>query len=118
MDLVHDCLDAQLVDRAGRKIGRIDSIVIALDDDGPPRVVAVECGPLPLARRIHPRLAAWLGGWLRRRGSPLSTPYRIAWSQLRSAGRDFAIDADAASTPLDAGERWTRENVIGRIPGA
>lgn len=118
MDLVHDYLDAQRVDRAGTKIGRIDSLVIAVDGDGPPRIVAAESGPVPLARRIHPRLAAWLAGWLRRRGSPLAQPYRIAWAELRPYGRDFAIGIEGASTPLDAGERWTREHVVCRIPGA
>lgn len=118
MDLIHDVLDAQLRDRDGRKIGRIDSIVIALDGDGPPRVVAAEVGPVALAARVHPRVAAWLSGWLRRRGSVLASPYRIEWAALRRVDNDFTIDADASSVPITAGEQWTREQFIGRIPGA
>lgn len=118
MDLIHDVLDAQLLDRAGRKIGRIDSIVVSLDGDGPPRVVAAEAGPVALAARIHPRAAAWIAGWLQRRGSVLAKPYRIEWASLQRVDNDFRIDVDAQSVPITAGERWTREHVIGRIPGA
>ena len=119
MELIHDVLDAQLLDRKGRKIGRVDSIVVALDVAGPPRVVGVESGPVPLAARVHPALAARLSAWLRRRGSVLATPYRIAWSSLRRDGNDFAVDdTDAGTTPIFAGERWTREHLIGHVPGA
>ena len=118
MELIHDVLDAQLRDRDGRKIGRIDSIVIAVDDAGPPRVVAVECGPVPLAMRVHPRLASWLARWLQRRRPVLAVSWRIDWSALRRADNDYVVDAADARVPAQAGERWTRERVIDRIPGS
>ena len=55
MDLVRDVLDKQLVDRHGTKMGRVDGIVVELRPGRPPEVIALETGPLTLARRIAGR---------------------------------------------------------------
>ena len=118
MNLVHDALDAQVVDRHGIRIGRVDGIVLTWDDGAPPCVAFIELGPVPLAHRLHPRIGAWLVRWLRGRGSAMAEPFRVPWTALRRTGNDFAIDCEAADTPAWAGEHWTRERVVGRIPGA
>ena len=66
MNLTRDILDQQVVDRAGQRLGKVDGVILELRDGEPPRVAAIEIGPVTLTRRIHPRLAEWLGGWLRR----------------------------------------------------
>src|SRR5437762_7806215 len=60
MDLVRDLLDAQLVDRQDRQIGRVDGVLLEVRDGEPPRVAAMEVGAITLARRLHPALGRWL----------------------------------------------------------
>ena len=52
MDLVRDDLDKQLGDRQGKPIGRIDGIVMEIEEGRQPRVVAVEVGSVAQARRL------------------------------------------------------------------
>jgi hypothetical protein len=60
MDLIRDVLDNQLVDRNGRKMGKVDGIAIELRENKPPRLAYIETGAPTLARRLHPRLARWV----------------------------------------------------------
>jgi hypothetical protein len=71
-----------------------------------------------LIRRIHPRLAEWLGGWLRRHGPRSDGTLRIPWSKVRAIGVDVRVDLIADGTPARAWEEWLREHVVRRIPGA
>ncbi len=118
MRIVHDCLDAQLIDRNGTKMGRVDSIVAVIDDEGPPCIVAIEIGPVPLAHRLHPRIGRWVARWLERRGARAARPYRIEWDLVTRDGNDFKVDVDARETPTWALEDWTRAHLVDRIPGA
>lgn len=56
MDIIRDVLDNQLVDRHQRKMGRVDGIVVELQEGQPPRLAYLEVGFPVLARRIHPHL--------------------------------------------------------------
>ncbi|HEX8073129.1 MAG TPA: hypothetical protein VF546_24490 [Pyrinomonadaceae bacterium] len=118
MDLVRDCLDKQLVDRRGRKMGRVDGIVLAWEPGAQPRVVGIEVGAVTQAARLHPRLGAWLARFVRRRGRAQADPYRIPWAKVTPTGNDVTVGVEAERTPALAWERWLREHVIGRIPGA
>ncbi len=121
MRIVHDCLDAQLLDRRGTKMGRVDSIVAVVDDeapDRPPTVVAIEIGAVPLAHRLHPRIGRWVARWLARRDAANARPFRIDWSDLRRRGNDFVVDVDARDTPAWTSERWAASRIVKRIPGA
>ena len=59
MDLVRDVLDELLRDRRGRKMGRVDGIVLELRDGEPPRVVALHSGLETLARREGRLTVRW-----------------------------------------------------------
>ena len=52
MDLIRDCLDKQIEDRAKRRMGRMDGIILELDSDRPPRVAYAELGVTTLMNRI------------------------------------------------------------------
>lgn len=48
MDLVRDMLDKKVVDRNGRDMGRVDSIILRIDGGEAPSVLALELGPAVL----------------------------------------------------------------------
>ncbi len=117
MRLVHDVLDARLVDRNDLLFGRVDRIVIRVEGDEPPTIVAIEIGAVAIAERAHPRLGRWMSRLLARGRGP-ARPFAIAIALLTRDGNDFRADLDATTTPAWAGEQWARERLVGRIPGA
>ena len=118
MDLVRDVLDKQVLDRRGRKMGKVDGIVLELRDDGPPRVACIEIGLAVLVRRlIH------VGGDLvalveRRLGIRGGDPVRVPAAKIREAGIDVHLDLDASETEALAWEEWLGKHVVRRIPGS
>ncbi len=118
MEIVREVLDKQVLDRKGRKVGKVDGIVLELRDGRAPRLAWAELGSVTLARRFHPRLAAWAVRWAAWWGVTSGRPLRVPWSKLRRSGLDMAIDVDLEDTPAFAVEEWLRRKLIGRIPGA
>jgi hypothetical protein len=116
--LVRDLLDAQLVGRDDRFVGRVDGILIELRDGAPPRVAAMEVGAVTMARRLHPRLAQWLRRaairWL-----PVSwRPVRLPLTLLRDVGVDIELGTDEATERrLLRLELWMRRHIVNRVPG-
>jgi hypothetical protein len=117
MDLMRDCLDKQLDDRNKRRMGRVDGIILDLEDGRQPHVAYVEVGVKTLLNRLSPRLADVVAGWLKKLG--VSTdPYRIAWGKIKVGLNTVEADVEAEKTPALEWELWLRKKVIGRIPGA
>jgi hypothetical protein len=118
MELIRDVLDKQLIDNKQRKIGKVDGIIMTLDDNGPPRITFIEMGAVTLARRLHPRLGDSVAKLLRRYGLTNGEPYRIPWSKTVVTGIDVSVAIDAQKTPALAWETWLRNKIVGRIQGA
>jgi sporulation protein YlmC with PRC-barrel domain len=119
MELVHDVLDKQVVDRNGIKMGRVDGIVVELRAAQPPKLVAIELGTLAIAHRVGPRtarLAAWLVS--RVSGADRRQPHRIDWRDIAEIGLDVRLDLDVGQTTVHDWQKWLRERIIDRIPGA
>jgi hypothetical protein len=118
MNLVHDVLDKLLVDRDDRPIGRVDSIVLALSDDGPPRVKYLETGVVAAARRLHPALGRWVRRvalrWLR----VVLPTTRVSPALFRDLGVDIELDVDASRDRrfLRLEKRLAR--VVAKMPGS
>lgn len=114
--LVHDVLDAQLVDRKQQKMGRVDGLVIELRDGEPPRVAELLIGGSVLAERIGRWMVA-----LVRVGSRLfhiePAVTRIPFEQVRVIGACLELDLDARSTNALRTELWLDEHIVCRIPG-
>lgn len=116
--LVHDVLDAQLVDRRGERLGRVDGLTIELRRDEPPRVATILVGGSILAERLGRRPARWavaLRRWWRL-GNAM--PTQIPFEAVREIADTVKVEVDAMSTPALTWERWLREKFICRIPGA
>ena len=118
LDLVHDVLDAQLIDRRKRKIGRVDSLVLTLADGRPPRVTAILVGGPVRAERI----GRWMQlvaramralGRVQRRGVSV-----IPFRHVRCIADTIQVDVDGDE--LEAGhlDSWLAEHVVRHIPGS
>jgi sporulation protein YlmC with PRC-barrel domain len=118
MDLIRDVLDKQVSDQRGHPMGKVDGIIAEIHEGQPPRLLWLEVSGTALARRLHPRLGRW-GQALARRFSPThGRSCRIPWSRIHEFGSSIRVDIAAESTTAVAWERWLRDRVIGRIPGA
>jgi len=107
MDLMRDCLDKQLEDSNKRRMGRVDGIILEVEDGRQPRVAYIEVGVKTLMNRFSSRLARLA-----------SEPYRIAWGKVKVGLNKVVADVEAEKTPALEWELWLRKKVIGRIPGA
>ncbi|MDQ1555821.1 MAG: hypothetical protein QOI02_823 [Actinomycetota bacterium] len=106
-------LDRQVIDDTGKPVCVVDDIEVAgielgqrmLRDAPAPTIDALLSGPVFLTRVFGGR-------------PPTSRLFRIPWAKVRNLGT--AIELSVGSESLDASwtERWTRDHVIGRIPGA
>ena len=54
LHLARDLEDKRVVDRNGRKIGRVDRVVLSQPRNGMAHVIAIEIGPTALGTRLHP----------------------------------------------------------------
>ena len=114
--LVHDVLDAQLVDRKQQKMGRVDGLVIELRDGEPPRVAELLVGGSVLAERIGRWMVA-LTGALSRLLRIEAEVTRIPFEQVRVIGSCVELDLDARETNTLRTERWLDDHIVCRIPG-
>jgi len=116
--LAHDVLDAQLVDRVQEKIGRVDGLLLELEEGRPPRVATIVIGGAARAERV--------GGWfvaLRRTlralfGQRAEHVSRIPFAKVRRIGDTIELDVDEQTLESEHLERWLKEHVVCRIPGA
>ena len=110
MDLMRDCLDKLLEDGNKRRMGRVDGIILDIEDGRQPQVAYIEVGVKTVMSRLSPRLANVLA---RRQ-----QPYRIPWGKVKVGLNKVTADVEAEKTPALEWELWLRKKVIGRIPGA
>lgn len=103
MDLVRDLLDKLVVDEQGREMGRVDSILIDVRAGSPPRVSAMERGPLVLVSRIVPAWGAWL---------PRHQP--IPFSEIVDVQSEIKVDRTDAEHPARASRELRVDRLLGR----
>ena len=117
MDLIRDCLDKQIDDHGKRRMGRVDGIILEIEEGRPPRVAYIELGVKTLMSRLSRRLGR-ITDRLMKRFDIEPDPYRIPWSKVRVGLNRVEADVEAEQTPALQWELWLRKKVIGRIPGA
>jgi hypothetical protein len=117
MELVRDCLDKQLDDSSKRRMGRVDGIILVLEENRAPRVAYIEVGVTTLMNRLSVRVGRVVARWMRNRGIP-ADPFRIPWGKLKIGLNQVIADVEAEKSPALEWELWLRKRVIGRIPGA
>jgi len=116
VNLVHDVLDKQIIDRSKCHVGRVDGIALELRDGEPPRVAYVEAGFAVTGRRLARWLARLARGTRDAMGERVGGTTRIPWSQVTCIGNEIEVDLQAEETPALALERWLREHVVCKVP--
>ena len=109
-----DVIDQQVVDANGRLMGKVDGVVLELHQDGEARLAGIVIGGTTLLWRLNRRLARWADAKLGGEGRVTYVP----WSKVRKLGVDIKVEVDAPRTASFHWERWVRDHIIGRIPGA
>lgn len=113
-------LDRQLVDRDGRLAGKVDDLELTVPDGGgPPLVTAILAGPGALSRRVGGRFGAWLEAVANRlRDGDARRPARVAFGVVKRIGSAVELSVPRAELETNRLEAWTRDHLIGRLPGA
>jgi sporulation protein YlmC with PRC-barrel domain len=113
-------LDRQLIDSDGRMAGKVDDLELELPEGGgPPVVTAILSGPGALSRRIGGRAGAWLEAVANRlRDGDDRRPARVSFGVVKRI--ESAVDLSVAKADLESNrlEVWTRDHLIGHLPGA
>lgn len=113
-------LDRQLIDKVGRLAGKVDDLELEFPDGGgPPLVTAILAGPGALSRRVGGRFGSWLEAVTNRlREGDDRRPARVSFAVVKRIRS--GIELSVAKTELETNrlEAWTRDHLIGRLPGA
>jgi hypothetical protein len=121
LDVGLSVLDRQILDRDGAMAGKVDDLELAFPQEGsgPPYVTAILSGPGALGRRLGGRLGAWLES-VHSRLHPLEQPgpARVPFSVVKRVNDHVELVVSHETLDSNRLERWVREFIIGRIPGA
>jgi sporulation protein YlmC with PRC-barrel domain len=114
-------LDRQILDMNGRYSGNVDDLELTFPEDGsgPPIVTAILAGPGALAHRIGGRLGAWIESVHRRlHPEEIPGPARIGFGVVKKIDNHIEVSVEEKELAVDLFQRWTRDRIIGKIPGA
>ena len=112
-------LDRQLVDSEGMFAGKVDDLELTVPAEGAPYVTAILAGPGSLSRRVGGRLGGWIEA-IHRRLHPEEEPgpASVSWGVVREVGSSIRLSVSKDTLAVDRFDAWTRDHVIGRIPGS
>lgn len=116
LDLVHDVLDMQLLDRAGEKMGRVDGVTLEIREGEPPRVAELLVGGTVLADRIGAWMVA-LGQLFEHVTGAKPVVTRIPFAVVQEISSTITLDAQGGATTALRTERWL-DRIVCRIPGS
>ena len=112
-------LDRQLVDSDGRLAGKVDDLELELPEGGgPPLVTAILAGPGALGRRIGGRLGALVEAAADRLRDGERRPARVSFAVVKRIGSAVELSVPRAELETNRLEAWTRDHLIGHLPGA
>jgi hypothetical protein len=114
-----ELLDHQLVDRAGYLAGKVDDLELEIPDAGDlPVVTAVLSGAGALAAQIGGAAGRWLAAVERRVSADADGPARISFALVAGIDSSVHLRADREELDSNRAERWARDVLIAKIPGA
>jgi hypothetical protein len=117
MDLIRDLLDKHVVDRNGREMGRVDSVVVEIRRDAPPRVAAIELGLAVLVHRVRPLFSRSVAALEHAFGVGEGQPVRIGTGDILDVNDHVKVDRAFGETAAATVEQRLRA-WISAIPGS
>lgn len=117
MDVVRDVLDAAVVDRNGREMGRVDGILLDHRSGEPLRLLAVVIGPAALGDRLHPAVGRFARRLEKTVGLDTRRPTRIDFADVDHIGDKIRLRLTIGETAVAAVEERLRRWVL-RLPGS
>ena len=113
-----ELLDRQVVDADGYLLGKVEDLRFVVPPDGPPILAALRLGQRALGRRLDGRLGRWWES-VATRLAGTEEPLEISVDNVRALGPSVEVTLHAADLPgATAAERWWRDALVARIPGA
>lgn len=110
-------LDHQIVACDGYLAGNVDDLELEQLDDGRIVVTALLSGGAAWARRIEGRLGAAIES-IEDRLAEQDTPSRIDFALVGDVDSVVTLTTGREGLETNRAEQWTRDHVIGHIPGA
>jgi len=114
--LVRDVLDHLMIDKKDDPMGRVDGIVIAVEEGERPRVVELQGGMVVLGNRLGERIGRWIRLAAMRWGLVRGKRTRVAWKEVRWIEIEVKEDVEGNQTPALEWEHWLGEKVIAKLP--
>lgn len=113
-----DLLDRQIVDRDGELVGKVDDVELSDPNEGRLRVTALLLGPQAYGHRLGGRLGTWIAA-AGTRLAGTSEPIRIPIDLVDEIAVSIKLNVHIAEVGrAESLDRWLRDHLIGRIPGA
>ena len=116
--LSHDVIDSQLVDRHKKKIGRVDELLLELEEGKPPRVATIVIGGRARARRVGGWMVACHRAMHALFGRRAAHESRVGFDAVRCIADTIEIEVEGDALESTHLERWLAEHIVCRIPGA
>ena len=105
-----------MLDRKDDPMGRIDGIVVEVEEGKQPRVVELQGGIVVLGERLGERVGRWVKLLAMRWGLVRGERTRVKWEDVRWAFSEIKVDVDGDQTPALEWENFLREKVIAKLP--
>ncbi|TDB72698.1 hypothetical protein [Micromonospora sp. KC721] len=119
IQLGRQLLDRQIVDVAGRLVGKVDDVEFAIDDEGYPYVAYLLSGQHALGRRIGGRVGRLLVTVADRFSEHRPAPsLRLPMTLVAQVDSAVRLRCRADGLPPPPVEVWLRRHLIDRIPGS
>lgn len=116
LDVAQSLLSHQVVDGDGALVCKVDDIELA-ERGGELHLTFILEGPGALGPRLGPPFGRWMTAvWARL--SKRTEPGRIPMSDVVRVSSAVHVTHVGSGSGVQGFERWAREHVIGRLPGA
>jgi sporulation protein YlmC with PRC-barrel domain len=118
VDAALQLLDRQIVDVNGELAGKVDDLELTFADEPgrPPYASAILTGPGALSHRIGGRLGRWIDD-AHRRLSEDARPPSISFGVVKRIDNHLELSVPRRDLGTMRFDDWTREKIVGRIPG-